>query len=206
MSKIALFLNGLAPKKLPDLNQFDKIYCTDGAYNYLKKLEVKVDLVSGDFDSIAIDQVEQGVEVIKTMDQNFTDFEKALHIIKEKNFKDVYIYGSSGMEHDHFLGNLSTGLKFKDDLSMIFFDDYSYYFFADKQTVLDNYTDRTISLFPFPYTKGVTTKGLKYSLNNEDLEISKRIGIRNQAIDDKVEIEFKEGNLLIFIKKESFET
>lgn len=200
MSRIALFLNGLAPKKLPQLKQFDKIYCTDGAYNYLKKLGVKVDVVSGDFDSIDPDEVSSETEVVKTMDQDFTDFEKALQLIKERNFKEVYVYGSSGMEHDHFLGNLSTGLKFKDDLALVFFDDYSYFFFADKSTTLDNYKGRIISLYPFPFTKGISTKGLKYSLNNEDLDLTERIGIRNQAIEDQVIIEFKEGNLLVFIK------
>jgi len=134
------------------------------------------------------------------MDQDFTDFEKALQLIKERNFKEVYVYGSSGMEHDHFLGNLSTGLKFKDDLALVFFDDYSYFFFADKSTTLDNYKERIISLYPFPYAKGITTKGLKYPLNNEDLDLTERIGIRNQAIEDQVIIEFKEGNLLVFIK------
>lgn len=201
MNRIALFLNGQAPKKLPDLKQFDKIYCTDGAYNYLKPLNIKPDVISGDFDSIDKGQIPDGIEVISTLNQEYTDFEKALMLIQSRDFKEVYIYGSSGMEHDHFLGNLSTGLKFKDQLTLLFFDDYSYYFFADKQTFLDDYKDRVISLYPFPYAKGIITKGLKYPLENEDLEITGRIGIRNQAVEENVQIDFEEGNLLIFIQR-----
>jgi len=200
MSRVILFLNGQAPGKFPDLNQFAKVFCTDGAYRYLKANNITPDVVSGDFDSISAEEVPAGIEVIITPDQNFTDFEKALNIIEQRGFKEVYIYGSSGMEHDHFLGNLATGVKYKDKLTLIFFDDFSYYFFADKKTILEDYKGRTISLYPFPFANGIITKGLKYALDNEDLDLTYRVGTRNKGTDDLIEIEFREGNLLIFIK------
>ncbi len=200
MSRVALFLNGQAPSTIPDLSQFEKVFCTDGAYKYLKELEIVPDVISGDFDSISTSEIPQGIEVVETPDQNFTDFEKALAIIHSRNYEEVYVYGSSGMEHDHFLGNLSSGLKFKNKLTIVFFDDFSYYFFTEKSIVLDGYYGRTISLYPFPIAKGIKTTGLKYLLNDEDLDITKRIGIRNMAIEDKVEIEYEEGELLLFIK------
>ena len=201
MSKVALFLNGQAPSIFPDLKQFEKVFCTDGAYNYLKNNQIKPDVVSGDFDSIAPEEIPSGIEVIPTPDQNFTDFEKALDIILQKGFKEVYIYGSSGMEHDHFLGNLTTGIKYKNRLTLLFFDDFSYYFFTDKKTVLNDYAGRTISLYPFPVAKGITTKGLMYALNNEDLDLKSRVGTRNIVVSDVVEIKYKEGELLVFIKR-----
>lgn len=200
MSRVALFLNGIAPAKLPKFDQFDAIYCTDGAYHYLEKLKIKPDVVTGDFDSISPDAIAENIEVILTPDQDFTDFEKALQIIEQRKIEEVYIYGSSGMEHDHFLGNLSTGVKYKDRMALLFFDDYSYFFFADKKTVLEGYQNRIISLYPFPEANKITTKGLKYPLIAEDLNMMSRIGIRNTAIEDEVIIEYESGNLLIFIK------
>lgn len=202
MSRVALFLNGQAPTKIPDLSQFKKIYCTDGAYGYLKRLNIVPDVVSGDFDSISTSEIPSEIEVVVTPDQNFTDFEKALEIILAENYTEVYVYGSSGMEHDHFLGNLSSGLKFKDQLTIVFFDDFSYYFFTEKSIVLEGYKGRIISLFPFPTAKGITTKGLKYPLVSEDLDVGIRVGTRNIAIEDEVKIEYKEGELLLFIKLE----
>lgn len=202
MNKVALFLNGQAPKEIPNLAQFSKIYCTDGAYNYLISKGIRPDVVSGDFDSIGPQEVDAGIKVIETPNQDFTDFEKALQILVAEKVDEVFVYGSSGMEHDHFLGNLSTALKYKNQLSLVFFDDYSYYFFAEKETFLDGYQGRIISLYPYPMAKGVQTKGLKYTLNQEDLSIDGRIGIRNKAISDEVEIKFNEGNLLLFIQKE----
>lgn len=200
MSKVALFLNGQAPAKFPDLKQFKKIFCTDGAYNYLKANGIVPDVVSGDFDSISSSEIPNDIEVVVTPDQNFTDFEKALMIIESRNYEEVHIYGSSGMEHDHFLGNLSSGLKFKDKLTLMFFDDYSYYFFTDKETILEGYKNRIISLYPFPVAEGIETEGLLFPLNDEELDMTKRIGIRNRAIEDKVIIRYKKGDLLVFIK------
>lgn len=199
MRRIALFLNGLAPKRIPELNQFEKIYCTDGAYNYLRKLKVQPDVISGDLDSLDRSQIPTSIEIVETPDQDFTDFEKALQLIEQSGYQEVYVYGSSGMEHDHFLGNLSTALKFKESLTLVFFDDYSYYFFTDKQTILEGYQGRTISLYPFPTAENIVTKGLKYSLNNESLDLTSRIGIRNQAVEEQVEISYEKGDLLVFI-------
>lgn len=203
MSRIALFLNGQPPKIIPNLSQFSQIYCTDGAYHYLLEKKIKPDVVCGDFDSFPLEGIADDVEIIKLMDQDFTDFEKTLHLLKERNAQEVYVYGSSGMEHDHFLGNLSSGLKFKDEFTLLFFDDYSYYFFADKKTQMSGYNGRIISLFPFPFAKNVQTEGLKYALEKEDLDMQKRIGIRNVAVEDEVKISFEEGNLLLFIKNEN---
>ena len=201
VNKVALFLNGQAPKIFPDLRQFAKIFCTDGAYHYLRKNHIKPDIVCGDFDSLPIGEISAEIEVIELPNQDYTDFEKALQLIEYMGYNDVYVYGSSGMEHDHFLGNLTSGLKFKNKLKLVFFDDYSYYFFAEKNTELEGYKGRIISLYPFPVTKNITTNGLQYALKSEDLDMSKRIGIRNRAVENEISITYEEGELLIFIQK-----
>lgn len=200
MSRVALFLNGQTPKRFPDFKQFAAIYCTDGSYSYLAKNKIVPDVVSGDFDSIDENIFPENIEIIETPDQNFTDFEKALQIIIQRKFTEVYVYGGSGMEHDHFLGNLTTGLKYKRKINLVFFDDYSCYFFSEKETILEGYRNRVISLYPFPKAKGISTTGLKYVLENEDLDQQKRVGIRNEGISDKIIITYKSGELLLFIK------
>lgn len=204
MSKAVLFLNGRPPEKMPNLQQFGKIFCTDGAYTYLEERGVVPDVLCGDFDSIQSigPAISEKTEIIHLPNQELTDFEKTLNLIAERNFTEVHIYGGSGLEHDHFLGNLSSAYIYKDKLTLIFFDDFSYFFFADKESVLEGYKGRIISLYPFPIAKGVKTEGLKFSLNDEDLEITGRTGIRNKAMEDTVKIIYKEGALLLFIRKE----
>lgn len=201
MNKAILFLSGQAPTVLPELAGFDKIYCTDRAYFYLYSKGIKPDVISGDFDNFNTLGMEADIEIIETPDQNFTDFEKALQILIQRGFKEVHIYGGSGREQDHFLGNLSVGYKYKAEINLIFFDDYSTYFFIEKETILNSCVGRMISLFPFPFANGIYTEGLQFPLNNESLKMTDRIGIRNTAIDNQIKITFKEGSLLIFIGK-----
>ena len=201
--KALLFINGVPPENLPDTINYSLIACSDGAFHYLKEkgfpLE-KLDFISGDFDSHSgKDETIYHEKFIFTPDQNKTDFEKSLEIIKERGYKEVDVYGGSGGEIDHFLGNLTVAFIFKDDLKITFFDDHSHYFFAPNILVLNDVKNKLISLYPFPKAENITTKGLKWSLIKENLEITNRIGTRNFAQENSVTIEFDTGNLVVFI-------
>lgn len=218
MKKSLLFINGEPPRNFPDLENYDLIACTDGAFHYLKKMKFpleKLDFISGDFDSHchselveesdALRQAQRDktykFEIIETPDQNKTDFHKALEIILEKGFKNVDVFGASGGEQDHFLGNLSVAFFFKDKMNIKFFDEFSSYYFIPKDFSINNVKDKMISLMPFPVAKNIETKGLKWALQNEDLVLGERIGTRNIAENDEISIHYKEGDLLIFVGK-----
>lgn len=203
-----LFINGTPPNNFPELENYDLIACTDGAFHYLKDqyfpLE-KLDLVSGDFDSHQHDEeilalaLEKNIEVIITPDQDYTDFQKALEILKKRGVKKVDVYGGSGGEQDHFLGNLHVAFVFKNDLEITFFDEYSRYFFIKNNFEIKNVKGKMISLLPFPKVENITTNGLNWELDRNDLEITKRIGTRNFAKENTLEIFYEKGDLLIFI-------
>lgn len=200
--KIALFLNGDLPNYIPNIYNYKKIFITDGVYDFfINKIGIHPDLISGDFDSTDRNTLNINTKIIYTPNQNYTDFEKILDIIYKNNFLNVDIWGASGKEQDHFLGNLFAAAKYRKKLSLIFYDNYHIYFFAEKKNRINGVKNKIISLFPFPKVKGITTKGLKYSLCNESLNINKRIGIRNKAIDNIIDITFSDGTLIIFVEK-----
>ena len=164
----------------------------------------KLDFISGDFDSHSNDQEilqskVHGFEIIETPDQNKTDFHKALELILAKGFENIDVYGGSGGEQDHFLGNLSVAFAFKDKVNLRFFDEYSSYYFIPKNFSISDVKGKMISLMPFPIAKNIETKGLKWPLNREDLMLGERIGTRNVADSQEVSIQYKEGDLLIFV-------
>ena len=194
---VFLLLNGEPPKKLPNFSKYEVICATDGAYHFLEENKIRPNFISGDFDSI--ENLPKDIEVIHTPNQDFTDFDKILQILYEKGFKNVDVFGASGKEQDHFLGNLHTTIQWKDKLNLTFFDNHSRYFLADKNTEILNSVDKTISLVPFPEATNIITKGLQYPLQDEKLTFGQRIGTRNKAIKNKVEISFKTGELFIFI-------
>jgi thiamine pyrophosphokinase len=201
--KSLLFINGIPPKQLPDILGNEIIACTDGAFHYLKEMNFpleKLDFISGDFDSHSgKDELVYDKKFIFTPDQNKTDFQKALEILDEKGIKEVHVFGGSGGEMDHFLGNVSVAYLFKEILKITFYDEFSTYFFSPKHLILDDVKDKMISLYPFPTTENLTTKGLEWSLNKENLNIQTRIGTRNQAKENQVEINFEAGELIIFL-------
>lgn len=207
-NKALLFINGEAPKSIPDLSGYELIACTDGAFHYLKQLKFpldKLDFISGDFDSFDVDALREpqrdNFEIIETPDQNKTDFQKALELILEKGINNIDVYGGSGGEQDHFLGNLSVAFAFKDKIDLQFFDEYSSYYFIPKEFSISGVKDKIISLMPFPFAKNIETEGLKWPLYQEDLILGERIGTRNVAEEKDVSIRYDDGNLLIFIGK-----
>ena len=195
--KVFLLLNGEAPKALPDLSDYDLVCATDGAYHFLEENEVIPDFVSGDLDSS--EKIPKNIKVVHTPNQDYTDFDKILQILFDKGFFMVDVYGASGKEQDHFLGNLHTAIQWKKKLKLTFLDNHSRYYLVDKSTTVSNCKNKTISLIPFPKATNITTEGLQYQLNNEDLIFGKRIGTRNKAIKNDIQITFKNGELFIFI-------
>ena len=192
-----ILLNGAEPAIFPDLSIYDLVCAIDGAYNHFKSRNIEPDLVTGDFDSILT--IPTAIEVVNTPDQNFTDFDKTLSILKDRGYINIDVYGGSGKEHDHFLGNISTALLWKDRLKISFFDDFGKYFFIEESIVLTDVIGRNISLIPFPIAHGIFTEGLLYPIKNETLTFGKRIGTRNIAFSNEVHISFKGGELLVYI-------
>ncbi|AGW86359.1 Thiamine Pyrophosphokinase [Blattabacterium sp. (Nauphoeta cinerea)] len=205
--EVGLFLNGEIPPFLEEKFSFyKKIFAVDGAFYYLNTFGVSVDYIIGDFDSLLkkdILNIPLKTRILKTYDQRYTDFDKALNIVYDKGFLNINVWGANGVEQDHFLGNLSTALKYKDKLSIIFHDKYHSYFFSDKKTYFYQKKNKKVSLFPFPKVEGLYTYGLRYSIKKGLLKIGKNIGIRNEAYNynQKIEIHYKNGELLIFIER-----
>ena len=202
--KALLFINGVPPKNLPETEDYAMIACSDGAFHYLKEKKFpldKLDFISGDFDShLGSDEAIYHDRFIFTPDQDKTDFHKSLEIIQERGITAVDVYGGSGGEMDHFLGNLTAAFLFKNHLEITFYDEFSTYFFAPTTLVLENVKGKIISLYPFPLTENITTKGLNWPLNNESLDISKRIGTRNLASEETVVIHYGKGDLVVFVE------
>ena len=203
MKTALLFINGTPPKNLPNTEGYAIIACTDGAFHYLKEKNfplAQLDFISGDFDShTGNDENIYHEKFIFTPDQNFTDFQKALDILKNKDVKKVDVYGGSGGEQDHFLGNLHVAFLFKDLMEITFYDEFSSYFFIPKDFEINNLEGKMVSLLPFPKVENLVTDGLNWELKNEDLEITKRIGTRNFATKSTVKISYSDGDLLVFI-------
>lgn len=86
-------------------------------------------------------------------------------------------------------------------MNIKFYDEFSEYYFLPKSFVIDGVKDEIISLYPFPSVENITTKGLKWELNNINANMTTDMLTRNLAIENQVSIEYENGDLLIFIGK-----
>ena len=201
--KTLLFINGIPPKNLPVSEGYSLVACTDGAFHYLKEKNFplnQLDFISGDFDSHSgKDEEIYHEKFIYTPDQDKTDFEKSLEIILAKGGKEIDVYGASGGEMDHFLGNLTVAFQFKELLKITFFDEFATYFFSPKNLVLKDVIGKTISLYPFPTAEKVRSIGLNWPLKEENLDMTTKIGTRNKAVEAEIQISFESGDLVIFV-------
>ena len=201
LKKSILFLNGEKSDFPKSLDQYDSIFAADGAINSLLKRQVAPDFLIGDFDSKAEGDLPITTKLIFTPNQYYTDFHKSMRVIIEKGVEDLSIYWSTGDSHDHFLGNLCTAYRFKDEIRMTFYDKKGCFFFSKKSQNFKCKKGDVVSFFPFYHAKSVYATGLEHKVENLNFNIHSSIGTRNIAIQDEVCLAYQEGDLLVFIQE-----
>ena len=212
MKKAIIFLNGeidldFCEKYLyhTKSSNYYNIYCTDGAYNKIKASDYimrDLKLISGDFDSLGdIDKLDipNNIKVMPTPDQNYTDFEKLLLLLRPNCYTHYDIFGASGNEMDHYLGILSIALKWIKKIKMRFIDKYSQYEVARDIYSKVNVIGKRVSIIPLTRMHNVFFNGLKYHINGEDLSLGRYISTRNIAVSNKICITCDSGDFVVFI-------
>lgn len=202
-----IFLNGRLPETKIIKNFIHKntlIIAADGGANQIKDLKMKADFIIGDMDSINEGSIRyfknKKTSFIKVQDQDSTDFEKSLKFCLKQKIKSVVIFGATGMRPDHTLNNFSVLKRFYKKISVLLVTDEFCIFYLPKRFSFNYKSGETVSLIPMPSAKGIRTKGLQYPLNNEDLVFGVREGALNKSDSEKINISFKEGDMIIFRK------
>jgi thiamine pyrophosphokinase len=174
----------------------------DGAIHRVLEFGIKIDVVLGDFDKTEnweeLLANQQPVEVVHTPDQNKTDLEKGLDYLIAKGHKAVNILWATGKRADHAVNNLSTMVKYKNQITIVILDDHSRIFNLPTHFTKWYPANYNISLIPLGSVYGLTTTGLQYNLNNEDLHLGQRTSSSNKTQEDGlVTINFESGKLLL---------
>ena len=202
-----IFLNGKLPRRKIVEHYIKKttyIICADGGANKIKDYSILPNIILGDLDSINRGSTKffskKSIEIRKIEDQDTTDFEKSLMYCIENNIKKCLIFGAISRRSDHTLNNFSILKRYYKSLELKLIDSRFEIFFINNSLSFNYKKNKTLSFMAMPYAKGIITNGLKYPLNNEDLEFGVREGTLNESISDKITIQFSEGDLLLFKK------
>ena len=211
LGEYALILLG---GEITDLAIFQKmaatariIVCADSGAKHARLLDLNVDVIVGDLDSISKETLEyyreRGSEIVQMAEQESDDFEKALRYLNGRFKGYVRILGISGNRTDHMLTNFSVMLRYSDSFeSLVAYDDSAEHQFLTAKRNNCSITcpvGTTISLTPFGEAIGVTTQNLRYPLISEDLRLGEREGLSNVATGTPITITIVSGALLVTV-------
>ena len=205
MTRTLILANGKSPSKRlfqKFLASADWFICADGGANTAARFGCAPDLIIGDFDSTKKETVAvfSQVDVKKLNDQNSTDLEKALTAAVRKKRKEIVVLGATGGRLDHTIGNLSALAKFSRKAHITFIDDTGKFCAVNHSLEFDIPIGTIISLLPLSRCSGIVTKGLKWNLKDESLELGVRESTSNVIVSSPATIKVKKGNLIAFVK------
>ena len=195
---VSVILNGQMPTDDAIINQItnsDYIIAVDGSANKLFDLEIIPDVIIGDLDSLQ-NINNKNIELVKTPNQNKTDFRKTLEWCIEKNILDISIFGISGESEDHFLGNYYTLSDFGEKISWKAFTDFSVISPCMGNKKFESFKGQKVSLFCMKGSSTVNSENLEYPLQSYHLKPSDD-AVRNLSLEDHFIIE-STTTILIF--------
>lgn len=205
-----LIANGEAcqPELLGQLLEWSPLVVVlDSAIWRVMELGIKVDVLLGDFDQrsdglgLDLDQIrtqQYPLDVVHTPDQNKTDLEKGIEYLIGRGFPAVNIIWATGRRADHSLTNMTSIVRYKDQIRIVMVDDHSKIFPLVGRFEKWYEAGTPISLIPVGTVTGFTSEGLKYNLIDATLVLGYRISSSNEAAEDGfVRVGVQTGDLLI---------
>ena len=187
---VSVILNGQMPTDDTIINQItnsDYIIAVDGSANKLFDIEIIPDVIIGDLDSLQ-NINNKNIELVKTPNQNKTDFRKTLEWCIEKNILNISIFGISGESEDHFLGNYYTLSDFGEKISWKAFTDFSVISPCMGNKKFESFKGQKVSLFCMKGSSTVNSENLEYPLQSYHLKPSDD-AVRNLSLEDHFTIE-----------------
>lgn len=189
-------LNGELPSAQL-LRQFNlPIIAVDGVSKTLNQLGIKPNLIIGDLDSDD-PAIFPKVNRIHTPDQDYTDFQKAIHYLDENDLLPGVICGISGGCIDHILHNISIFSQ----TNSVFMTDSQVGFVLDKKLELNLLINSKISILGCP-TAIINSNGLKWELENHKIDIFSFNSLSNRTINKRIQLEVVDGKGLVIIYTE----
>ena len=205
-----LFANGiLMPGEAVDLvlqaDDSPIVVCADGGAIHARQLGLTPQTIIGDFDSLAKGDVaafeSAGAKIMRyPAEKNETDLELALGHCREIGATDVTILGGLGGRIDQTLANilLLTLPDLRDMRIAIVDGAQTMRLLTPGKHEIGGAAGDTVSLIPLQgAARGITTRRLKYALNDESLPPGPARGISNVMLADRAEVALEGGLLLL---------
>ncbi|MCO6450921.1 MAG: thiamine diphosphokinase [Caldilineales bacterium] len=193
-------LDSVRPRLRPD----DLVICADGGARHALALGLIPDLLVGDLDSIADDDLAQleaqGVPIERyPVDKNYTDLELAVMAAQRLGVTEALILAALGGRLDQTLANLMllAGDQFS-GLTLSLADGPQTAWIVRDRIVINGQIGDTLSTLALtPQVEGLTYSGLRWPLSDFTLAFGSTRGVSNEMLDARAEITISNGILLV---------
>ena len=195
-------------------NQKFQFIGVDGGCLKLMAEELPIDLAIGDFDSISVEDKETLKDYASNMiefpsEKDFTDFEEALMwVAKEYPQQKIHVLGAFGGRVDHAISCLWA--MFRPELQALIpylslEDEWNHISFLIPGDYVIEKLEHTkyLSFISTGPVHQLTLKNVKYPLNHQDYDFPIAL-ISNEFIDEKMEISFKSGGIIVGQTRDSW--
>jgi thiamine pyrophosphokinase len=176
----------------------DVVACADGGTKHALRLGIQPDFVIGDLDSLSVTMrghLKQA-KIVESIDQNKTDLEKAILFLLGRKAKHITVVGATGKRIDQTIASIALLVKYRRRARLTFVDPTGEIEIVQSRTEFRAKVGTTVSLIPTSRPVRLTTKGLRYALEDERLEFGSR-GVSNEVITPVVEIRVRGGTLFL---------
>ncbi len=194
-----------------DKENYFMIIAADHGLNAADRLNIKLDFIVGDFDSVSEPILRKYQEIstpIKTFptEKDKTDTQIAIELALMHNAGEIHIVGATGTRLDHVLANihlLLLPMQLKIDTFLL--DPYNKIYLKNKSFTIQkmNQFGEYISLLPFSdRVSGLTLTGFKYPLNHITYSTGSSLGISNEIKAEEAMVQISEGILVVIESKD----
>ncbi|HWQ84569.1 MAG TPA: thiamine diphosphokinase [Anaerolineales bacterium] len=186
----------------------DLLIAADGGAEHFRALELLPHVLVGDLDSISSPTLAAleaaGVEILRyNPRKDYTDLELALHLAQERRCHPVLVFGAAGSRWDQTIAGalLPAAGKFQDlDVRLIDERQELRLLNGGEALEVNGHPGDIVSLLALSETAaGITTRGLEYPLNDEDLHLGATRGISNVLQGEHASIQLRKGLLLCIV-------
>jgi thiamine pyrophosphokinase len=191
---------------------YDVLLAADSGMDALYRNKILPELIVGDMDSVSGEAWEffkehEKIEIIQLNPRkDETDTEFALREAIRRGAHNITILGGTGGRIDHTFSNIALlGIGLENYVSVELLDANNRVRLLEHEVTI-SWTQQFgsyVSLIPYGGpVRGITVTGMKYPLENAELDIFKSLGISNEIIEDEAKITWEEGYLLIIETKD----
>jgi thiamine pyrophosphokinase len=180
------------------------VIAADGGANHLARIGVRPAAVVGDLDSILPD-VRRWIgeeRMVPRPDQDATDLHKTLaYTFEEKGAEGITVLAATGGRLDHAVENLALLVRWADRGPLELRDERHRIVPVIDKAAFSAAFGQEVSLMPLGKCARVWTRGLRWELTGEPLDLAGRTSVSNVTNGERFDVRVEGGALLVFLSE-----